>query len=109
MNIAPRTMINVPTTARAGEVITIRTLVPHDMQTGYSVTERGERIPRNIINRFVCTYDGEEVFSADLFPAIAANPFFVFTTIATRSGTITFAWTDDHDVTSTTAVEIKVV
>jgi len=50
---------------------------------------------------FVCTYNGEVVFRAELFPAIAANPFIAFSTVATESGEIVFSWTDDHGQTQT--------
>ena len=53
-------------------------------------------IPRDIIRRFVCTYNGEEVFRAELSPAIAANPFISFFTVATESGTIAFEWRGDN-------------
>ena len=32
---------------------------------------------------------------ADLHPAIAANPYISFFTVATESGTLTFTWTGD--------------
>jgi sulfur-oxidizing protein SoxZ len=91
-----RTLINVPAKAKRGEVIEIKTLISHPMESGYRVGTNGTMIPRDIIRRFVCTYDGEEVFSADLSPAIAANPFISFFTVATESGTITFEWRGDN-------------
>jgi sulfur-oxidizing protein SoxZ len=103
-----RSMINAPKTARRGEVIEIKTMIAHPMETGYRTGTNGAAIPRHIITRFVCTYDGEEVFSADLFPAIAANPLIAFTTVAVRSGTLAFSWTDDLGKTETTSVEITV-
>jgi sulfur-oxidizing protein SoxZ len=104
-----RSIVNVPKTARAGEVIEIKTMIAHPMETGYRTGTNGATIPRNIISRFVCTYDGEEVFSAELFPAIAANPLIAFTTVAVQTGTLTFAWTDDSGVTETTTAEITVI
>jgi len=103
-----RSMVNVPKTAKAGEVIEIKTMIAHPMETGYRTGTNGTTIPRNIITRFVCSYDGEEVFSADLFPAVAANPLIAFTTVAQFSGTLTFAWTDDSGATQTESVEIVV-
>jgi sulfur-oxidizing protein SoxZ len=90
-----RALINVPATAKRGEIIEIKALVSHPMETGYRTGPDGQLVPRNIIQRFVCTYNGEEIFSVDLFPAIAANPFFAFTTVATESGTLAFRWIDD--------------
>jgi len=49
-----------------------------------------------------------EVFQADLFPAVAANPFLSFFTVATESGTLEFRWTDDHGNTQTASASIEV-
>jgi len=103
-----RALVNVPKTATRGEIIEIRAMIAHPMETGYREGVNGARIPRNIIKRFVCKYEGEEIFSADLFPAIAANPFISFTTTATVSGTITFEWTDDQGEMQTASATITV-
>ena len=96
-----RALINVPKTARAGEVIEIKTLIAHPMETGYRTGPEGRMLPRDIIRRFTCTYDGEVVFAADLHPAVAANPFIAFTTTATVTGTLTFAWEGDNGFSRT--------
>jgi len=103
-----RVLINLPPRARRGEVIEIKILIAHPMETGYRLGPTGAVIPRDIINRFVCTYGGEEVFRAELYPAIAANPFLAFSTLATESGEITFSWTDDHGETQSEARQIAV-
>jgi sulfur-oxidizing protein SoxZ len=103
-----RALVNVPKTAKPGEVIEIRAMVQHVMETGYREGLNGVVIPRDIIKRFVCKYDGEEVFSAELFPAIAANPYIAFNTIATKSGTIAFEWTDEKGETQSASAEIVV-
>ena len=89
-----RTLINVPPKAKRGQVIEIKTLISHVMETGYRRNEVGAMVPRDIINTFVCTYNGEEVFRAGLHPAIAANPFISFFATATESGKFEFKWTD---------------
>jgi sulfur-oxidizing protein SoxZ len=91
-----RTLINVPTTAKRGDVIEIKTLISHPMESGYRVGTNGTMIPRDIIRQFVCTYNGEDVFRAELSPAIAANPFISFFAVATESDTIAFEWRDDN-------------
>ena len=105
----PRALINVPANAKRGEVIEIKTLVSHPMETGYRVGTNGSFIPRDIIDLFVCTYNGAEVFRARLSPAIAANPFIAFSTIATESGTLTFRWTGDNgfDLTETKTITVE--
>ena len=101
-------LINVPERARRGEVIEIKTLVSHPMETGYRRTQVGAPIPRDIIRSFVCTYNGTEVFRAELHPTIAANPFLVFSTVATESGTLAFQWTGDNGFALTESAAIRV-
>lgn len=103
-----RALINVPRTAARGEIIEIRALVAHPMETGYREGPNGAAIPRNIIKRFVCKYAGEEVFAAELFPAVSANPYIAFNTVATSSGTFTFEWIDDQGEVQTASAEITV-
>jgi sulfur-oxidizing protein SoxZ len=101
-------LVNVPPRARRGEIIEIKTLISHPMETGYRRTQLGTAIPRDIIRLFVCTYNGTEVFRAELHPAIAANPFFAFSTLATESGTIAFQWTGDNGFSATESATLTV-
>ena len=91
-----RVLINFPPRAKRGEIIEIKTLIQHPMETGYRLDSKGAVIPRDIISRFTCVYNGEEVFRAELFPAISANPFIAFSTLATESGELVFSWIDDN-------------
>jgi sulfur-oxidizing protein SoxZ len=101
-------LIRVPERARRGEVIEVKALIGHPMETGYRRTQHGERIPRDIITLFTCTYNGTEVFRAELHPAIAANPFIAFTTLATESGTITLHWSGDNGFAASESAAIVV-
>jgi sulfur-oxidizing protein SoxZ len=103
-----RALIHIPPTAKRGNVIEIKTLISHIMETGYRIGVTGQPIPRDIIDDFVCLYNGEEIFRAQLYPAIAANPYISFYTVATESGTLTFSWTDQHGKTQVQIAEIKV-
>jgi sulfur-oxidizing protein SoxZ len=103
-----RALINVPAKSKRGEIIEIKTLMSHPMETGFRPGMDGQLIPRDIIEKFVCTYNGEVVFSAQLHPAITANPFISFTTIATESGTLVFAWTDNKGETQVQTASIQV-
>jgi sulfur-oxidizing protein SoxZ len=103
-----RALINVPAKARRGEVIAIKTLIAHAMESGFRYSTTGERIPRDIVTTFVATYNGTEIFRAELFAAIAANPFITFHTLATESGTIEFTWTGDNGYAATEQVKITV-
>jgi Sulphur oxidation protein SoxZ. len=101
-------LINVPKKAKRGEIIEIKTLMSHIMETGYRRTASGEVVPRDIITSFACRYNGVEIFRADLFPAIAANPFMTFFTVATESGKFDFEWIGDRGFSETASASILV-
>ena len=101
-------LINVPATAKRGDIIEIKALMSHIMETGYRHTETGEVIPRNIISGFSCRYNGVEIFRADLFPASSANPFISFFTTAMESGRFEFDWTGDRGFQETASANITV-
>jgi len=103
-----RVVVNMPKQAKRGEIIEIRTLAGHTMETGFRHTQRGELIPRDIITLFTCSYNGVEVFRAELHPAIAANPLIAFHTIATESGTLEFRWTGDNGYSAAHSAAITV-
>lgn len=101
---AVRPRVRAPKEAAQGETIEIKTLISHQMESGQRRDSDGNVIPRQIINRFVCTFNGEEVFSADWHGAISANPYMQFYMVAEESGTFEFTWTDDDgSVYSSTA------
>jgi len=101
-------LINVPKKARRGDVIEIKTLMSHIMETGFRHTAAGEPVARDIITSFVCRYNGAEIFRADLFPAIAANPFISFFTVAKDSGKFEFEWIGDNGFAETASAAITV-
>ena len=73
-----RALIKAPAARERGEIIEIRALIAHPMETGYRLDADGQQLPRDILRRFSCRYNGELVFSAELIPAVAANPYFAF-------------------------------
>ncbi|MDE1934505.1 thiosulfate oxidation carrier complex protein SoxZ [Bradyrhizobium sp.] len=101
-------LINVPKKAKAGDIIEIKALTSHVMETGYRHTATGEVIPRDIITSFTCRFEGDEVFRADFFPATAANPFISFFTIASKSGKFDFEWIGDNGFSQTASASITV-
>ncbi len=103
-----RALINVPAKAKRGEIIEIKTLISHQMEPGYRPDNTGVVLPRDIINLFVCTYNGQEIFRAELFPAVAANPFISFSTVATESGKLEFKWTGDNGFSAVETATITV-
>ncbi|MBV8792829.1 MAG: thiosulfate oxidation carrier complex protein SoxZ [Pseudolabrys sp.] len=102
--MAEKPRIKLPKEAKKGEVIQIKTLISHIMESGQRKDKDGKTIPRKIINKFTCEFNGKPVFSADIAPAVAANPYVQFNARVEQSGTFKFTWTDD-DGTVTTAEE----
>ena len=102
--MAEKPRLKVPKEAKKGEVIEIKTLIAHIMESGQRKDREGKVIPRKIINKFTCEFNGKPVFTADLEPAIAANPYLQFFAQVNESGTFKFSWTDD-DGTMVTAEE----
>lgn len=104
----PTAIVTMQTTAKRGEVIAIRTLVAHPMETGYRPGDAGGVLPRDLIRRFQCHYNGALVFAAELHPAIAANPLISFFTVASDSGTLRFTWEGDNGFAHSDSVALTV-
>lgn len=102
------TRIVMPATARKGQVIEIKTIVQHPMETGYRRDHRGAVIPRDIIKRVVVTYAGNEVFTVDATQGIAANPFFSFHLKAVETGDVVFTWIDEHGAETRQARRLQI-
>lgn len=103
-----RPLISVPAKVKRGQAFEIKTLISHIMETGFRYTTTGQRIPRDIITLFSCSYNGEEIFRADFYPAISANPFLTFFTTATESGTLEFKWSGDNGFSETATATVTV-
>jgi sulfur-oxidizing protein SoxZ len=93
MSARPR--VRVPETANIGEIVEIRALISHQMESGQRRDSQGQLIQRKIINTFTCAFNGQPVFSCTMEPAISANPYFEFNMKAIESGTLSFIWVDD--------------
>jgi sulfur-oxidizing protein SoxZ len=102
------TLVNVPPKAKRGDIIEIKTLTSHIMETGFRHIGPGEIVPRDIITSFSCRYNGTEIFRADFFPAISANPFVSFFTVARDSGKFEFEWIGDNGFSTTASASITV-
>ena len=103
-----RALIHMPASARRGEIIEIRALIAHPMETGFRPGADGKVLARDIIRRFTCRYNGEIVFAAELHPAISANPYIAFFTVATDSGAREFKWEGDRGFAQTETMPIAV-
>ena len=105
----PVTRVSVPPEAVKGEIIAIRALISHPMETGLRVDATEEWVRQRIISNFGCYYNGREIFRARPYPAIATNPYFSFHARADASGTFDFTWYDTLDLTFTDQAGIQVV
>jgi sulfur-oxidizing protein SoxZ len=106
--MAEKPRLKLPKEAKKGEIIEIKTLIPHVMQTGLLKDKDGKTIPRKIINKFTAEFNGKPVFSASIEPAVAANPYLQFTAKVEESGTFKFSWTDDDGSVTTAEEKITV-
>jgi sulfur-oxidizing protein SoxZ len=106
--MAEKPRLKVPKQAKKGEIIELKTLIAHVMETGLRKDPQGNIIPRKIINKFTCEFNGKPVFSADLEPAVAANPYLQFNAKVNESGTFKFTWVDDDGTVTTTEEKITV-
>jgi sulfur-oxidizing protein SoxZ len=105
----PRPRVRVPAKAAKGDVIQIKTLISHRMESGQRKDEQGQKIPRKIINKFVCKFNGRQVFSMDMHPAVSANPYIVFHVRVMESGTFEFSWIDDDGSVYSKTASIEVI
>ncbi|ALI54717.1 thiosulfate oxidation carrier complex protein SoxZ [Celeribacter marinus] len=91
--VKPR--VKVPKSAAAGDVITIKTLISHPMESGQRKDGDGNIIPRSIINRFTCDFNGQSVVDVTLEAAISTNPYVEFDATVPEAGEFKFTWYDD--------------
>lgn len=100
--------LKVQKTASVGEIVTIKALVAHKMETGLRKGGDGNLIPRDIVNKFSCEFNGKQVFSWELEPSISANPYIQFTVKIKEAGTLKFSWTDDAGTVTTQESTIEI-
>jgi sulfur-oxidizing protein SoxZ len=92
-NVTPR--VRVPRDASAGDSVSVRTLISHPMESGQRRDGDGNLIPRSIINRFTCDFNGQNVIDVTMEPAISTNPYFEFEAVVPEAGEFKFTWYDD--------------
>ncbi len=105
-NPVPR--VRVPAQAKAGDLIEIKTLISHEMESGQRKDSAGKVIPRQIINKFTAAFNGKSVFEATWYPSISANPYQSFFFKAKESGEFTFTWKDDNGSDYTSKAKLTV-
>lgn len=109
MSKQPTIRIAVPDGVRPGEIIEIKVMIQHPMESGYRRGAMGERVPRDIIKFFRCSQFGETIFEAEYFPGVAANPLMSFHLRAERSGKLDFEWIDQSGTRWTEQADLRVI
>lgn len=104
----PTIKTRIPAKAKKGEIIEIKAQITHDMETGQRKDAGGMPLARRIIKKFVCTWNGDVVISADWYTAMSANPLVAFTALAEKSGPIKLAFHDDNGEIYESVVEVVV-
>ena len=84
-----------PDKISAGELVKVRMLIQHPMDTGYLQDFSGKLVPRNVIRLLICTLGDQEIFRVEPSSGIAANPYFEFFVRATNTSEFKIEWTDD--------------
>jgi sulfur-oxidizing protein SoxZ len=107
--MATKPRIKLPDTVKTGDVIEVKTLVTHVMETGNRKDKDGKPIPRDILNLFVAKFGDQEVFRAELGPGISANPFISFQMRVPGPGTFEFSWTDDNGIKTVETAVLNLV
>jgi sulfur-oxidizing protein SoxZ len=103
-----RPRVRLPEVAKVGEVIEIKTLISHVMETGQRKESDGKPVPRFIINSFTATFAGAEVFKAELHPGISANPYLAFHMRVPGPGEFELTWTDDKGMKVSEKIKLNV-
>lgn len=102
------TRVQIPPQIKRGVVFEVRLLIRHPMETGFRHDNVGRPIPQNVINSVTCRYNGEEIFRAELFSGVAANPYLAFFTTVNESGTLEVTWSDETGQTETERLRVTV-
>ena len=101
--------IQAPPRARPGEVVEVKALISHPMESGFRADAEGRLLARDLIRRFACTSDGETIFAADFYPSIAANPYLAFAVRVDATLTLQFDWVGDNGFAHRESATIQVV
>lgn len=107
-----RTRISLQGTPARGVPIEVRTMIGHPMETGYRPGADGKLLARNLIRRLRCSFDdgarSVPVFGAELFPAVAANPYIAFHFTPPGNGNLVFVWEGDQGFAHSETLAVRV-
>ena len=80
----------------AGDKVTVRVLISHEMETGMRKAADGNLVPAHYIQTVSATHNGKTVMSAQWGPAVSKNPFIQFVFKGAKVGDkIAVSWVDN--------------
>jgi len=101
-------LINVPSRVRRGEIIEIKTLMSHIMETGYRRTATGESRSARHHHQLCLPLQRRRDFPRRSLSGDRGQPFISFFTVATESGKFEFEWIGDRGFSATASAAITV-
>lgn len=91
-----------------GDVVDVRVLFGHEMETGQRKDASGNLIPAHFIQNVTATYQGRTVLSAQWGPAVSKNPFLSFKFKGGKAGDkVKVTWTDNKGQSRTDEATIS--
>ncbi len=99
--------IRVPEKAKAGDVVTVRVLITHPMETMQFKDGKPVVKNYNFINKVEATYNGKMVFEAETTQAVSQNPLFAFPVKVDAPGLVRVIFHDTEGKTYTGEAQIK--
>lgn len=88
--------VKIPDECQVGDIIELRTLIKHPMETGNRKNSSGQIIPKNIIKYLKIMYDKQIIFSAEFGSGISENPYISFYMKVDDSPNVLIVWEDDR-------------
>jgi sulfur-oxidizing protein SoxZ len=86
----------------AGDKVTVRVLMSHEMETGQRKDTAGKTIPAWFIREVSAQLNGKTVMSAQWGPSVAKNPFMQFSVKGGKVGDkVSVRWLDNRGETRT--------
>ncbi len=81
----------------AGDKVTVKVLMSHEMETGQRKDSAGKTIPAWFIQQVTASHNGKAVLNAQWGPAVSKNPFLEFRFSGGKAGDkVQVTWTDNR-------------
>lgn len=88
-------------------IVDVKILIRHDMESGLRKNDEGTFIPAWFIHTLRVEAHGQEVFSAQLGPAVSRDPFLNFRYQGTKGDKLVVTWADTHNDTRRDEVTVS--